>query len=82
LDLDAITSEIPLFPNSFKCAVQELPTYLPTENNTGNDTLKASIKKNLIEFFKCFPSNEWAQLRSYDHEQTDSAVPICVRRQK
>lgn len=38
---------------------------------------EANIEKNLTEFYKWLPSNDYAQKKSYAY----FAVPICVKRQ-
>ena len=46
-----------------------------------NDILKGNYQeKNLTEFYKFLPSNEYAQLKSYAHELQCLAVHICVKR--
>lgn len=37
-------------------------------------------KKNLAEFYKFFPSNEYARLKSYAHELQYLAVHVYVKR--
>lgn len=73
-DIDASAKKVSVFQNPLNCAPEELLPNLQLEAincnvfcncNFSNDILKGKYQKNLIDFYDCLPSNEYAQLKSY-----------------
>ncbi|XP_023724818.1 general transcription factor II-I repeat domain-containing protein 2 [Cryptotermes secundus] len=67
-DLDASAEDISRFENPFNCTIEELPPNLQLEviNLQCDNMLKGKFQENnLTEFYKCLPSDEYGELRSY-----------------
>ncbi|PNF17745.1 hypothetical protein B7P43_G07069 [Cryptotermes secundus] len=67
-DPDASAEDISKFENPFNCTIEELPPNLQLEviNLQCDNMLKGKFQENnLTEFYKCLPSDEYGELRSY-----------------
>lgn len=72
------------FQNPFNCAIRESPSnrQFKVINLQCNDVRETNYKeRNLIEFYKSFPSNEYACLKSYTHELISvfGSISICEK---
>ncbi|CAI9718805.1 transcription factor II-I repeat domain-containing 2-like [Octopus vulgaris] len=67
-DLDACSSKLRIFENPFNSVIGDLPSELQMEviDLQSNDILKDKYKEgNLIEFYKCLPSDQFLHLRRF-----------------
>ncbi|CAM5128278.1 unnamed protein product [Natator depressus] len=80
-DLDVNAEEIRIFQNPFDCDLKKLPPELQMEviDLQSNDLLKDKYKEgNLVEFYKCLPSDQYADVKNFVHGLMSVWHCLCV----